>query len=74
MSTLKHALVILALAAPTVAAAGDAGLAAHHAFTNAQGRTVVRYDQTWQGHRVWGGGAILHVESDGRTRILDSRP
>jgi len=45
-------------------------LVARHAFTNAQGRTVVHADQTFQGHRVWGAQAIIHSESWGGTRVL----
>jgi hypothetical protein len=45
-------------------------LVARHHFTNAQGRTVVHADQTFQGHRVWGAQAIIHAEAWGGTNVL----
>ena len=45
-------------------------LSLRHHFTNAQGRTVVRADQTFQGKRVWGAQAIVHSEAWGGTRVL----
>jgi len=49
---------------------GDSDFAVRHAFTNPQGRTVVRLQQTWQGLRVWGGGAIAHLEPGGAVNLL----
>lgn len=55
-------------------------LVLRHHFTNAQGRTVVHADQTWQGSRVWGAQAIVHAEAWGGTRVMqqgllpDARP
>ena len=34
-------------------------------LTNPQGRTVARFTQTHEGHRVWAGEAIAHVEASG---------
>lgn len=45
-------------------------LVLRHHFTNAQGRTVVHADQTFQGKRVWGAQAIVHSEAWGGTRVL----
>jgi Zn-dependent metalloprotease len=45
-------------------------LVARHHFTNAQGRTVVHADQTFQGRRVWGAQAIIHAEAWGGTSVL----
>ncbi|HJV89477.1 MAG TPA: M4 family metallopeptidase [Holophagaceae bacterium] len=45
-----------------------AGFIPHHAFTNPQGRTVVRFHQTHKGFRVWGGEAIAHVEAEGSVK------
>src|SRR5439155_1466195 len=51
----------------------DSSFAVRHAFTNQHGRTVVRLQQTWQGLRVWGGGAIAHIEPDGEmTYVIDA--
>ena len=47
-----------------------AGFPAHHPFTNDQGRAVIHFSQTHQGARVWGGGAIVHVEPDGQVKAL----
>ncbi|HLO66855.1 MAG TPA: M4 family metallopeptidase [Holophaga sp.] len=49
-----------------------ASLSIRNAVTTPEGRTVVRYDQTWQGIRVWGAGGIGHVEADGSARLLAS--
>ena len=43
---------------------------ARHAFTNPEGETIVRLEQTHAGHRVWGGQAIAHVLPDGGIRTL----
>ncbi len=48
----------------------QAGFVSHNAFTNEQGRAVVRFSQTHQGYRVWAGEAIVHVEADGQLRSL----
>jgi Zn-dependent metalloprotease len=48
----------------------DSGFTVRHAFTNPQGRTVVRLQQTFQGLRVWGGEAIAHLEADGKIDLL----
>ncbi len=40
------------------------------AFTNPQGMTIVRLEQTFEGHRVWGGQAIAHVEGQGVVQTL----
>jgi Zn-dependent metalloprotease len=37
----------------------------HHAFTNEQGSTIVRLQQTHQGFPVWSSTAIVHVAPDG---------
>ena len=42
-----------------------AGFAVRTALTNPQGRTVARFTQTHEGHRVWAGEAIAHVEANG---------
>lgn len=49
---------------------GEAGFAAHDPFTNAQGRTVVRFHQTFRGRRVWAGEGIAHVEPEGAVRTV----
>lgn len=42
----------------------------HQTSTNAQGRTIVRFHQTHDGHRVWAGEAIAHVEPNGQVKTL----
>ncbi len=39
-------------------------------LTNPQGRTVVRFQQTFEGCRVWAGEIITHVEADGQVKAL----
>lgn len=46
------------------------GFVPRHAFTNTQGQTIVRLEQTYEGHRVWGGQAVAHVLPDGGIRTL----
>jgi Zn-dependent metalloprotease len=46
------------------------GFVTRHAFTTGQGKTVLHLDQTWDGHRVWGGRAIAHVRPDGSVQAL----
>jgi len=41
-----------------------------HTFTNLQGQAIVRLEQTYKGHRVWGSQAIAHVLPDGGIRTL----
>ena len=41
----------------------------HQTLTNAQGRTVVRFHQTFEGHRVWAGEVITHVEAEGQVKV-----
>jgi len=43
------------------------------AFTNPEGQAVVRLDQTFDGHRVWGGQAIAHVAPDGSIQVQTQR-
>ncbi len=43
-----------------------------NAFTSPEGRTVVRFDQTYNGARVYGASSIGHVEADGQVNILSS--
>ncbi|HXC18207.1 MAG TPA: M4 family metallopeptidase [Holophagaceae bacterium] len=45
---------------------------AHDTFVNAQGRTVVHFHQLYEGHRVWAGEAIAHVEADGGIETVTS--
>jgi Zn-dependent metalloprotease len=47
-----------------------AGFHARSSFTNGQGQAIVHLDQTFDGHRVWGGQAIAHVLPDGTIRTL----
>lgn len=47
-----------------------AGFLSHDAFTNEQGRAVVRFSQTHRGYRVWAGEAIVHVEADGQLNTV----
>jgi Zn-dependent metalloprotease len=42
----------------------------HQTLTNAQGRTVVRFHQTFEGRRVWAGEVITHLEADGQVKAL----
>src|SRR5450631_2833216 len=42
------------------------GFQSRHAFTNAQGEVVAHVSQTFQGHRVWGAGAIARVLPSGQ--------
>jgi len=42
----------------------------HHVITNPQGRTVVRFQQLYEGRRVWAGEAITHLEADGQIKAL----
>jgi Zn-dependent metalloprotease len=46
------------------------GFVPHQISTNPQGRTVVRFHQTYEGHRVWAGEVIAHVEPDGQVKTL----
>jgi Zn-dependent metalloprotease len=39
-------------------------------FVSQSGRTVARFDQTFDGRRVWGSQAIVHVEPGGQVRSL----
>jgi len=55
---------------PTLGFQSGESLAVKDAFTNPEGRTVVRLDQTYGGYRVYGASAIGHVEADGRTKVL----
>lgn len=48
----------------------DDAFQAHHPFTDSQGRSVIHYYQTHAGFRVWGGGAIAHVEPEGQVHTL----
>ena len=41
-----------------------------HAFTNAQGETLVRMDQTFGGHRVWGGQALARILPEGTVQTV----
>ena len=41
-----------------------------NAFTNDQGETIVRLEQTFEGRRVWGGQAIAHVDGKGGIQTL----
>jgi len=45
-------------------------LAVKGAFTNAQGRTVVRFNQTYSGYRVYGSGCIGHLEANGQLKLI----
>jgi len=38
-------------------------------MTNAQGRTIVRADQTYQGHRVWGSAAVIHADKNSAPQV-----
>jgi Zn-dependent metalloprotease len=42
----------------------------HLAFTNAQGETIVRMDQTFDGHRVWGGQVLARVLPEGTVQTV----
>jgi len=46
------------------------GFTPHQTLMNPQGRTVVRLHQTFDGHRVWAGEVITHVEADGQIKTL----
>jgi len=56
------------------AARASAGveLVTRNAMVTRQGKTVVRAVQTYQGHRVWGSEAVVHAETNGRSRIASS--
>lgn len=41
------------------------GFTAATTFTNESGQAIVRLQQTFAGHRVWGGQAVAHVNPDG---------
>lgn len=47
-----------------------AGLTARRVSTSPEGRTIVRFQQTHQGLKVWGGEAIAHVEAGGQVKTL----
>ena len=47
-----------------------AGFTVQTTLTNPQGRTVARFSQTHEGHRVWAGEAIAHVEANGTIHPL----
>jgi len=57
-------------------ARGDLRLGSRGGFTprssivTPAGRTVARFDQTYDGRRVWGSQAIVHVEPGGQVRSL----
>ncbi len=57
-----------ALAARPAPLPGE-GLAIRNAFTTREGRTVVRFDQTQAGFRVYGAMGLGHVEADGRITV-----
>ncbi|MCE1204055.1 MAG: M4 family metallopeptidase [Holophagaceae bacterium] len=65
-----QALASLAQLAGQLHLGPSAGFQPHQASTNAQGRTIIRFHQTHEGHRVWAGEAIAHVEPDGQVRTL----
>jgi Zn-dependent metalloprotease len=46
------------------------GFAVRSHFVDAEGRTVIRFDQTFDGRPVWGSQAIVHVEPGGAVRPL----
>ncbi|HET6331029.1 MAG TPA: M4 family metallopeptidase [Holophagaceae bacterium] len=46
------------------------GFATLSAFTNDQGQTIVRLNQTYDGYRVWGTQALAHVLPDGAVETL----
>jgi Zn-dependent metalloprotease len=48
----------------------DAELAVRSYMTNEQGRLIVRANQTYQGHRVWGSTAVIHADNRGAARTV----
>jgi Zn-dependent metalloprotease len=46
------------------------GLSVRGAWTNLQGQRIVRFDHTFDGHRVYGSQAIAHVLPDGSKRVI----
>ena len=48
----------------------DAGFEPRAVLTDLEGRTVVRLRQTYRGHEVFSGEAIVHVEADATVRTL----
>jgi Zn-dependent metalloprotease len=46
------------------------GLSVRAAWTNLQGQRIVRFDHTFDGHRVYGSQAIAHVLPDGSKRVI----
>jgi Zn-dependent metalloprotease len=49
------------------------GLAVRSSLPNREGRLIVRFDQTFQGHRVYGGAAIAHVLPDGTANVIKDK-
>jgi Zn-dependent metalloprotease len=49
----------------------EAGFVARHELPTLDGRTIVRFQQTHLGHRIWGAEAIAHVAKDGSVSVID---
>jgi Zn-dependent metalloprotease len=61
-----------ALRAAAPMQAGE-GLAVRSSLPNREGRLIVRFDQTFQGHRVFGASAIAHVMPDGTAKVIKDK-
>jgi Zn-dependent metalloprotease len=49
----------------------EADFVARHELPTSDGRTIVRFQQTHLGHRIWGAEAIAHVDKDGNVSLVD---
>lgn len=58
--------------APQLGLQPGESLALRNVFTNAEGRTVVRFNQTYAGYRVYGTHSLGHVEADGQVKVLST--
>jgi Zn-dependent metalloprotease len=61
-----------ALSAAAPMGAGE-GLAVRSSLPNNEGRLIVRFDQTFEGHRVYGASAIAHVMPDGTANVIKDK-
>jgi Zn-dependent metalloprotease len=49
----------------------EAGFVTRHELPAPDGRTIVRFQQTHLGRRIWGAEAIAHVDQNGNVSVVD---
>jgi len=64
-----QALASLQSQAPMLGLHGADAFTADQVYSNAQGQTIVRLAQLYQGHRVWGGSAMAKVSPTGQVAL-----